>query len=182
MVRRWGVGRTASVTVVLFLGLALSALAAEKEAMRPKVPPPAEVEAAVSLDVRDADARGIVLALAELGGVQVVFDASVECRLTLNVKQMPLSKVLDVTLRACRLDSEQDGRVVRVTTPARLAEESQARRALQEAKDRSRPASMVLVRLSYSRAAELAPVVEKQLSPRGRVVLDARTNTLLIID
>ena len=37
-------------------------------------------------------------------------------------------------------------------------------------------------RLSYARAQELAPIVKRFLSPRGEVVYDTRTNTLIIID
>ncbi len=37
-------------------------------------------------------------------------------------------------------------------------------------------------RLSYARAQELAPLVKKLLSERGEIVVDARTNTLIVID
>src|SRR5512145_1444750 len=133
-------------------------------------------ETLVSLDAREADLRGIVRAMADLGGVQAIFDAGVDCRLTLNVRQMPLPKVLGLALGACGLASEQEGSVLRIATPQRLTEEARGRRELSEAKERNRPTSTTLVRLSYARATELAPLVEKQLSPRGRVVVDSRTN------
>lgn len=139
-------------------------------------------EVAVSLDVRDAEIRTIVQALAELGNFQVLFDPALECRLTLNVRQQRLAETLDLTLRACGLAAERDGHVLRVTTPARLTEEARGRTELRKAQARARPVTTTVIRLAYARAQEMAPLVEKLLSPRGRVVLDARTNTLLIVD
>ncbi|PYQ18536.1 MAG: hypothetical protein DMF81_24640 [Acidobacteria bacterium] len=46
----------------------------------------------------------------------------------------------------------------------------------------NRPLHTVRYRLSYAKAAELAPLIKKFLSPRGEVVVDARTNTLIITD
>jgi type II secretory pathway component HofQ len=37
-------------------------------------------------------------------------------------------------------------------------------------------------RLSYARAAEMAPIVKRLMSPRGDVLFDARTNTIIIVD
>ena len=39
-----------------------------------------------------------------------------------------------------------------------------------------------MYRLSYAQAAELAPLIKKFLSPRGEVIFDARTNTLIVTD
>jgi type II secretory pathway component HofQ len=39
-----------------------------------------------------------------------------------------------------------------------------------------------MYRLSYAKAAEMAPLVKKFLSPRGEVIFDARTNTLIVTD
>ena len=38
------------------------------------------------------------------------------------------------------------------------------------------------MRLSYAKAAEVAPLLKRFLSPRGDVTYDARTNTLFVTD
>ena len=57
-----------------------------------------------------------------------------------------------------------------------------ARRRLAEEKRLSGPLRAERFRLSYARAAEVAPLVKRFLSPRGEVALDERTNTLYVID
>jgi len=72
--------------------------------------------------------------------------------------------------------------VVRVAPAARLAQEAAAERRLAEAKRASSPRQEVRLRLSYARAAEIAPLLKSFLSPHGEAVFDERTNTLILLD
>jgi type IV pilus assembly protein PilQ len=139
-------------------------------------------EARISIDVKDAAIQDVVRLLAEVGGFQVVMDPGVSCRLTLKLKEVRWGQVLASALRSCSLAHEEDGGIVRIAPAARLIEEAEARRRLSESREAARTRSVFLKRLSYARAEELAPIVRKLLSPRGEVVYDARTNTLIIID
>lgn len=136
----------------------------------------------ISLTATDADAKAVLTLLAEAGGVQVVFDPDVSCRLTLALKEAPLESALVSVLRACGLGNEQEGNVLRVARTSRLQDEAGQRRALREEQERSRPRELQLQRLSYARAQELAPLLKKLLREGSDVVFDARTNTLLILD
>jgi len=71
---------------------------------------------------------------------------------------------------------------VRVAPVAKLTEEAAARRRFAEEQKLDRPLRTTRYRLSYAKAAELAPLIKKFLSPRGEVVVDPRTNTLIITD
>lgn len=147
--------------------------------------PPREkpsAEALVSLDLKDVPVVDIVSALAQVGDFQVVFDPAPPCALTLKVREVPWRSAFDAALRACRLGYEEEGRIVRVAPVERLTAETEARRQLAEAQARSRVHTVSSFRLSYARAAEMAPIVKKLLSPSGDVVYDARTNTLVIVD
>jgi type IV pilus assembly protein PilQ len=139
-------------------------------------------EARVSLDVREADVQDLARLFADLAPFQLVMDPGVSCRVTLKMHAVRWDAAFRAVLRSCGLAHEEDGRIVRVATAARLAEEARAQRALREAQQASRPRSVLSLRLSYARAAEMAPLVKKLLSPQGEVVYDARTNTLIVID
>jgi type IV pilus assembly protein PilQ len=139
-------------------------------------------EARVSFDVKDAAIQDVVRLLAEVGGFQVVMDPGVSCRLTLKLLEVRWPQVLDAALRSCNLVHEEDGGIVRIAPAARLIEEAEARRRLAVAREAARPRSLFMKRLSYARAEALAPIVKTMLSPRGEVVYDQRTNTLIIID
>jgi type IV pilus assembly protein PilQ len=139
-------------------------------------------EARISIDFKDADIVDIVRLLSEVGNFQVVIDPGTSCKLTLKLKEVPWDSALEVALRVCGLGSESDNGIVRVAPVAKLTAEHQERRRLAEEQKLNRPLRTVRYTLSYARAAELAPLIKKFLSPRGDVVFDARTNTLIITD
>ena len=145
-------------------------------------PAPETPEARVSLDVKDVPVVDIVSALAEAGRFQVVFDPGPACSLTLKLREVRWRVAFESALRACRLAYEEEGGVVRVAPVERLTAESEERRKLAEEQAQSAPHTVATFRLSYARAAEMAPIVKRLLAPRGDVVYDARTNTLIIVD
>jgi type IV pilus assembly protein PilQ len=144
-------------------------------------PAPPE-EARISVDFKDADIVDIVRMMADIGQFQVVVDPGVACKLTLKLKEVPWDQALDVALKVCSLGSETDNGIVRVAPVAKLTAEHMERRRLAEEQKLDRPLHTVRYTLSYARAAELAPLIKKFLSPRGDVVFDSRTNTLIITD
>jgi len=164
---------------VLVLAVAAVSPAADAPA---RTRPTAPAEARVSIDFKDADIVDVVRLMAEVGSFQVVVDPGVACKLTLKLKEVPWAQALDVSLRVCGLASESENGIVRVAPVAKLTAEHQERRRLAEEQKLDRPLRTVHYTLSYARAAELAPLIKKFLSPRGDVVFDARTNTLIITD
>jgi type IV pilus assembly protein PilQ len=148
----------------------------------PAVAADADGEARVSVDFKDADIRDIVLILAEVAEFQVVIDPGVACKLTLKLKDVRWDTTLDLALRSCGLGYETDNGIYRIAPVAKLTAEMAERRRLAEQRALDRPLQTVRYRLSYARAAELAPLIKKFLSPRGDVIYDARTNTLYITD
>jgi type IV pilus assembly protein PilQ len=138
-------------------------------------------EARVSLDARDAPIVDVVRVLAEAGGFQVVFNPGIDCRLTLRLHETRWRSVLDTVLSACRLGLEEEGDILRVAPIARLQEEAAARRCLEQERRPMPSGRLALFRLSYARAQELAPLLDRILNPAGRVSYDSRTNTLILV-
>jgi type IV pilus assembly protein PilQ len=166
--------------LLLFAALAVPAVAADAPMARATSTPSAE--ALISIDFKDADIVDVVRLLSEVGQFQVVIDPGTSCRLTLKLKEVPWDTTLDIALRVCGLGYETDNGIVRVAQVAKLTAEHQERRKLAEEQKLNRPLRTVRHTLSYARAADLAPLIKKFLSPRGDVVFDARTNTLIITD
>jgi type IV pilus assembly protein PilQ len=164
--------------------LLLSVALAAPLAAAPLTAAPAtrEAEARVSVDFKDADILDIIRLMSEVGGFQVVIDPGVSCKLTLKLTEVPWTTTLGMALRSCGLASEEDHGVVRVAPAAKLTAEAAERRKLAEEQRLNRPLQTRTYRLSYARAAELAPLIKKFLSPRGEVIFDARTNTLIVTD
>jgi type IV pilus assembly protein PilQ len=159
--------------------LSLFPLSAAAQALTASTQPS---EARISIDFKDADILDIVRLLAEVGDFQVVADPGVACKLTLKLKEVPLQTAFDVILRSCGLGSDDENGIVRVAPTAKLIAEQEAARKLAEARALDRPLRTRVMRLSYARAAEVAPLLKRFLSARGDVAYDARTNTLFVTD
>jgi type II secretory pathway component HofQ len=137
-------------------------------------------EARISLDVKEAPVVGIVRVLAEAGGFQVVFDAGISCQLTMKLPSARWRQALDTALSACDLGYEEEGDVLRVAPVSRLRQEAEARRKLAEERRLTAAGRLASFRLSYARAQELAPLLERILAPGGHVSYDPRTGTLIV--
>ena len=163
------------------LGTALSVLLLTAAAASPSRAA-TDDEARISLDVKDASIVDIVSLLAEVGGFQVVFHPGLSCKLTLKLKGVPWPAALDMALRSCRLGREEENGILRIAPVAQLAAEHAERRRYEEERRLSGPLRATTFRLSYARAQEMAPLVKRFLSPRGDVIFDVRTNTLIVVD
>jgi type IV pilus assembly protein PilQ len=121
--------------------------------------------------------------LAEVGELNLAADPEVQCRLTLKLKSVSWPEVLDTILRSCRLGEERLGKnLIRVAPLDKLTRELEERRRYEEQKKAAGPLKTTYRRLAYARAKEIAPLLQKFLSPRGDVAFDERTNTLIITD
>ena len=149
----------------------------------PAVASESSEETLIDIDVREADVRDVMRLLAEVGGFNLAVDPGVSCKATLKLRQVPWPQVLELVLRTCRLEQERLGEnLVRVAAAEEIRKEYEARRKYQEEKALAGPLETRYVRLAYSRARDLAPILSKFLSPRGSVVFDERTNTLIVTD
>jgi len=148
----------------------------------PGRPAGAPEEARISVDFKDADVLDIVRLMAELGSFQVVAHPGISCKLTLKLKEVPLDTAFDLTLKTCGLGYEEASGIYRIAPTATLTAEHAASRKLAEEQRLNRTLKTKRYRLSYARAAEMAPLVKQFLSPRGEVIFDARTNTLIVTD
>ena len=138
----------------------------------------------ISIDVRDADATQIALAIVEGAGRQAVAAPAGSCRLTLKLRGVHWRTAIDHVLKPCGLavDSDSEDDVLLIAPLSTLTERARQTRALAEAR-RAGPTKreIVSVRLSYARAEEMAEIVRRTLPPGAEVSVDSRTNTLIIV-
>lgn len=137
----------------------------------------------VSMDFQQADLRAVLRVFAEVSGLNIVIDPAVQGTVDVALKDVPWDQALDVILRANKLGYLVDGTIVRIAPLTVLADEEAQRRKLSEEQSLSGELRVLTKTLSYARAEELQPLLTKStLSQRGTVVVDARTNTLIITD
>ena len=138
--------------------------------------------APISVNLKNVDLQDFFRLIHEISGLNVVVDPGVKGSLTLVLDNVPWDQALDIVLKNNDLDKELDGNVLRIATKATVKREADEAKDL--AKSQVEAADLVTTTrvLSYAKASEISGTIKKFLSPRGDVLADARTNTLIISD
>ena len=137
----------------------------------------------VSLDFQGADLRAVLRTFAEISGLNVVIDPTIQGTVDVALRDVPWDQALDIILRANKLGYVVDGTIVRVAPLTVLADEETQRRKLQEEQALSGELHVLTRSLSYAKAEDLrALLTATVLSQRGSIQTDSRTNTLIIND
>lgn len=139
----------------------------------------------ISLELKDADIKDVLRTFAKITGLNVVVDPDVSGSVTVNLENVPWDQCLYIILKINKLDYVVENNVLRIARISALTSEKAALAALQKAEDSSKPMRTVTKTLSYAKAADVKAVLTAQsfiLSERGSVVIDPRTNQLIIRD
>ncbi|MDC0711833.1 secretin and TonB N-terminal domain-containing protein [Stigmatella sp. ncwal1] len=144
--------------------------------------PPRAESKRINLDVVRADLHDVLRILADVGRLNLVVSEQVRGKVTLKLKNVPWREALDTVLASHALGQEIQGNVLRVAPLKELAAEAADRVKLKQAREEAAPLRTFFIPVSHARAAELLPHVQAQLSPRGKVSVDERTNTLIVTD
>lgn len=139
----------------------------------------------ISLDLKDADIRDVLKTFAKITGLNVVIDPDVSGSVTVSLDNVPWDQCLDIVLRINRLDYAVENNVLRVARIERLTQEKAQVAAFKAEEEKARPMRTVTKSLSYAKATDVAALLTSKefiLSPRGSVVVDQRTNQLIIRD
>ncbi|WP_111893759.1 type IV pilus secretin PilQ family protein [Acinetobacter sp. MB5] len=160
----------------------------------------------ISLDFQDIEVRRVLQLLADFTGVNIVASDSVQGNITLRLKDVPWDQALDIIMKAKNLDKRRTGNVIWVapTTELIKSEEDQAKALAQHMK--LAPLQTETIQLNYVKAADVKTMIDDAtklakttnsgnntnsstdegmrslLSPRGAIVIDTRTNTVIISD
>jgi type IV pilus assembly protein PilQ len=138
----------------------------------------------ISLNLVDADIKQVFRLFHEISGLNFVLDPGVSGRVTIVLDQVPWDQALDIILKTNSLDKVLDGNVLRIASTASLANEAAQRRALREAEELEVEPITLTRTLSYAKARDVERVIREGgiLSQRGSVIVDERTNTLIMSD
>jgi type IV pilus secretin PilQ/predicted competence protein len=136
----------------------------------------------ISVNLKDVDLKDFFRLIHEISGLNVVLDPSVRGTVTLVLDEVPWDQGLDIVLRNNGLTKEIDGNVLRIATQDTLKREADQRRDLLRAENDSIEPVTVTRVLSYAQSAAMMNTLKKFLSPRGDVLADVRSNTLIIRD
>jgi len=139
----------------------------------------------ISLELKDADIKDVLRTFAKITGLNIVVDPDVSGSVTVQLENVPWDQALDIILKINRLDYVVENNVLRVARLERLTTERQQLVEFRKQSESAKPMRTVTKILSYARASAVRDVLKQDkflMSDRGSVVIDDRTNQLIIRD
>jgi type IV pilus assembly protein PilQ len=142
------------------------------------------VGAPINFSLRDADLKEVLRTFAKISGLNMVVQPGVDGRVTVELTGVPWDQALEIILKTQNLGYQLEGNIMRIAPLSVLGQEAAAEAAQRQAAALAVPLRTVLKRVSYASAAEIMGLLRSGtasiLSARGSVVVDQRTNTLII--
>lgn len=143
----------------------------------------------ISLNFQNIEVRAVLQLIADFTELNLVASDSVTGSITLRLQNVPWDQALDLVLKTRGLDSRQIGNVLMVAPAQEIAErerqEIEANKQLAELA----PLQSEFIRIRYAKAVDVVTLFEagseeggSLISERGSVVVDERTNSIVVTD
>jgi type IV pilus assembly protein PilQ len=129
---------------------------------------------------KNADISNILKFIAKVSGLNMVINPNVTGKFTCELVQVPWDQALEIMLKVNGLDMIQEGNILRIGKVEDLAQEAKRRQELREAREQEGNLEVSTRTLSFAKVKDIQAILKKQMSPRGELVTDERTNTLII--
>ncbi len=143
----------------------------------------------ISLNFQDIEVRAVLQLIADFTELNLVASDTVSGRITLRLQNVPWDQALELVLKTKGLDKRQVGNVLMVAPAAEIAERERQQIEANKQIAELAPLQSEFVRVRYAKASEIVRLFKagsedggSLISPRGSVVVDGRTNSLIITD
>jgi type IV pilus assembly protein PilQ len=136
----------------------------------------------IDLDFKDADIHNLLRLLADVGGVNIVVPDSIRASVTVRLRDVPWDQAMEVILQSKGLWYRREGNLVRVADRKDLDAEDREEAERLKVRVESEPPEAEIFTLNYSDAGSMTKKLRPLLSPKGRIEVDDRTNSLIIND
>ncbi|RDH81731.1 MAG: type IV pilus secretin PilQ [endosymbiont of Galathealinum brachiosum] len=144
----------------------------------------------LSLNFQDIPVRAVLQLIADFTGLNVVVSDSVDGNLTLRLKNVPWDQALDIILKAKGLSKRESGNVMLIAPSEEIAAQEKIDLEAQSQITELAPIRSAFFEINFAKVTDLAQLFEGDgeegsltlLSPRGSVIMDERTNTLIVKD
>jgi type IV pilus assembly protein PilQ len=141
----------------------------------------------ISLNLKDVDLKDFFRLIHEISGLNIIIDPNVSGAVTIVLDSVPWDQALDIVLKNNRLGKVIEGNVLRIAKVETLTAEQEGQTKLADAKLAAAPLVTLFKPINYAKASDIQTLLKTwagggALSKRGTVLVDARSNTLVISD
>ncbi len=143
----------------------------------------------ISLNFQDIEVRAVLQLIADFTELNLVASDTVNGRITLRLQNVPWDQALELVLKTRGLDKRQVGNVLMVAPAAEIAERERQEIEANKQIAELAPLQSEFIRIRYADAASMVKLFSagteeggRLVSERGSVVVEPRTNSLIITE
>lgn len=140
----------------------------------------------ISLSFQNIDIRSLLQIVADVAGTNMVISDSVQGTLAMRLQNVPWDQALDIILKTKGLGMRQDGNVMLVAPVEEIAKREKMELEAEKQKKELSPLRSEIIQVNYAKATDVRALLASEntsmLSERGRISVDERTNTLLLLE
>lgn len=152
----------------------------------------------MSFDFQNIDIRALLQLMSEFSGYNILISDNVTGTLSLRLKEVPWDMALKVILDAKSLSMRHDGNIIRIAPLLDIVQHNKQQQDVLSIEELNEPLSSVTIKLRYAQAAKVQAILsggnsgatapqntlstKGLLSIRGTIIVDSRTNIIIIND
>ena len=142
----------------------------------------------LSLNFQDIEIRSVLQLIADFTDLNLVASDTVSGRITLRLKNVPWDQALEIIMKTKGLDKRQVGNVLMVAPAEELAAREKLELESRQQISELAPLRTEFIEVRYASAPEIFALFESSgegegvLSGRGSVIVDERTNSIILTE
>lgn len=142
----------------------------------------------LSLNFQDIQIRSVLQLIADFTDLNLVASDTVNGRITLRLKNVPWDQALDIIMKTRGLDKREVGNVLMVAPAEELAAREKLELESRQQISELAPLRTEFIEVRYASAGEIFALFESSgegegvLSGRGSVIVDERTNSIILTE
>ncbi|MEW5764779.1 MAG: type IV pilus secretin PilQ [Acidobacteriota bacterium] len=134
----------------------------------------------ISMSLKDADVKDVMRVFHDISKLNFVVHPSVQGKVTVDLENVPWDQAMDIVLKNNGLDYVYENNVIWVAPASEIARKFAEQQRMQKEKLLAEDPITFTKRLSYAKAQRMEGIAQRFLSERGSIIIDERTNTLII--
>jgi len=143
----------------------------------------------ISLNFQDIEVRAVLQLIADFTELNLVASDTVTGRITLRLQNVPWDQALELVLKTRGLDKRQIGNVLMVAPADEIAERERQQIEANKQIAELAPLNTEFIRIRYAKAESIVDLFSagsteggSLISGRGSVIVDPRTNSLIVTE
>ncbi|HNY31665.1 MAG TPA: type IV pilus secretin PilQ [Fibrobacteria bacterium] len=176
------VATLAGISLALGFALPQTVLAQDSAAIARMKPGAGKVPAIATLNFTNTDVRSVFRLLSEYSAVDIVVDPNVNGSINTVVTNKTWQEVVHIVAKMMNLTVTNELGYLYVQKTDDYQKRLVERAAANTAQDQAAKLQRKIIRISNARADEMEKAVKDQISPRGKITVVPRTNSLILVD